>query len=149
MYWQTNIRTLTTIVSSLNHFSEGGRIISLDVRVNGLLHHPLVKLYLSQQTPHCRLIAALSKFISLVQVVDITNQNLLRRAGMLSACATKIWCMHGCILSKAPCIMKQEPIPYSWKFLRDKNFKVFVDYDLSSKIKILKNKETLNNKILG
>ena len=29
-------------------------------------------------------------------------------------------------------------IPYSWKFLRDKNFEVFADFDLSAKIKTLK-----------
>jgi len=34
-------------------------------------------------------------------------------------------------------------LPYSWKFLRDKNFEVFADFNLSSKIK------TSNNKIIG
>ena len=35
--------------------------------------------------------------------------------------------------------MKREyEIPYSWKFSRDKNFKVFEDFDLSSKIKTSK-----------
>ena len=29
-------------------------------------------------------------------------------------------------------------IPYSWKFSRDKNFKVFEDFDVSSKIKTSK-----------
>ena len=29
-------------------------------------------------------------------------------------------------------------LPYSWKFSRDKNFKVFEDFDVSSKIKTSK-----------
>ena len=41
-------------------------------------------------------------------------------------------------LSYAYILIKFTKILYSWKFLRDKNFEVFGDFDLSSKIKALK-----------
>ena len=42
------------------------------------------------------------------------------------------------ILDSLHMILKRQMVhnvPYSWKFLRDKNFKVYEDFDVSSKIK--------------
>lgn len=67
---------LTALGSSLSHLHVSGRVIGLDVGVDGFFHHPFLKLGLCQLTPHRGLIAALGKFIRSVQVPDVLNQNL-------------------------------------------------------------------------
>lgn len=69
-------RKLTTVIGSLDNFSVGGWIISLDVGINGFLHHGVLQLGLCQETPHCWLVAALSILISTVQVLHVSNQDL-------------------------------------------------------------------------
>ena len=80
--WPTKRRTdrHTTVVGCFNDLSEGGGVVSLNVWVNGLLHHPFIQLCLGQQAPHSWLIATLSKFVRPVQVVNINNQNLLKQS---------------------------------------------------------------------
>ena len=70
---------LTSIVGSLDDFSVGGRIISLDVRVDGLLHHRGLELGLGQLTPDSWLVATLGKLIGTVQVTNMVDEHLRKR----------------------------------------------------------------------
>lgn len=70
------IKPHTTPVSSLNHLHVCRRIISFDVRVNGLFNQILLQLSFSQLAPHSRLIAAFCKLIRPVQVPNMLNQHL-------------------------------------------------------------------------
>lgn len=67
---------LTSIVGSLDDFGVSGWVISLDVRVNGLLYHRSFQLSLGQLTPDSRLVAALGEFIGTVQVTNVIDENL-------------------------------------------------------------------------
>lgn len=67
---------LTSIIGCLDDFSVSGGIISLDVGVDGLLHHGSLKLGLGQLAPHGWLVATLGKFIGTVQVTHMIDQNL-------------------------------------------------------------------------
>ena len=76
IYADCSCTHLTSIVGSLDDLSVGGRIISLDVRVDGLLHHGGFQLSLGQLAPHGWLVATLGKFISTVQVTNMVDEHL-------------------------------------------------------------------------
>lgn len=67
---------LTALGCSLSHLHVGGGVVSLDVGVDGLLDQTFLELSLRQLTPHWRLVAALGKLISSVQVTDVLDQDL-------------------------------------------------------------------------
>ena len=74
---------LTSTVCCLNDLGVGGRIVCLDVRVDGLLHHGSLELGLGQLAPDSRLVATLGKLVGTVQVTNMVDQNLSIKPGKL------------------------------------------------------------------
>ncbi len=70
---------LTLGIGCLNDLCVGGRVVCLDVGVNGLLHHHALQLGLGQQAPHRRLVAPLGKLVGSVQVSDVCDEDLGKR----------------------------------------------------------------------
>lgn len=70
------VSCLTTLSCSLSHLHVGGRVVGLDVGVDGLFDQTFLQLGLGQLTPHWRLVAALGELVSSVQVTNVLDQDL-------------------------------------------------------------------------
>ena len=76
MAYHANRLELTRFVCSFYNLHVRRWIVSLDVGINGLLHHARVHLGHGQLTPYGWLIAALSKLVGAVQVLYVLYQYL-------------------------------------------------------------------------